>query len=124
MVAGDPDARDATLALTVGAGQLREPFEGLSHLTEHLTMAASNLEQKAIDYDGVANAYTAFDRTVYVANCAPRYVGALLRSVSSGRLAHSGGEVRRLDDATRSAARRRRGPIPTFGSGARSGVVT
>jgi len=49
VVAGDPDARDATLALTVGAGQLREPFEGLSHLTEHLTMAASNLEQKAID---------------------------------------------------------------------------
>ena len=83
VVAGDPEARDATLALTVGAGQLREPFEGLSHLTEHLTMAASNLEQKAIDYDGVANAYTAFDRTVYVANCAPRYVGALLRSVSS-----------------------------------------
>ena len=83
VVAGDPDARDATLALTVGAGQLREPFEGLSHLTEHLTMAASNLEQKAADYDGVANAYTAFDRTVYVANCAPRYIGALLRSVSS-----------------------------------------
>ena len=42
VVAGDPDARDATLALTVGAGQLREPFEGLSHLTAvsytHLTL--------------------------------------------------------------------------------------
>lgn len=83
VVASCEDAKDATLALTVGAGQLREPFEGLSHLTEHLTMNAGKLEQAAMDYDGVANAYTAFDRTVYVANCAPRYISSLLRSVSS-----------------------------------------
>ena len=78
LLASDASARDATVAATVGAGQLREPVEGLSHLTEHLVMRAGDLEAVAASFDGNANAYTAFDCTTYVASCFPSRVGRLL----------------------------------------------
>ncbi|KAH8050932.1 M16 peptidase-like protein [Aureococcus anophagefferens] len=102
LLASDASARDATVAATVGAGQLREPVEGLSHLTEHLVMRAGDLEAVAASFDGNANAYTAFDCTTYVASCFPSRVGRLLAAYGD---ALSPRTADRFDGATAAARR-------------------
>ena len=59
------------VAATVGAGQLRDlgARDGLSHLTEHLTMASLEGTVLALDGTGYSNAFTGFDRTTFYASC-------------------------------------------------------
>ncbi|KAH8069099.1 M16 peptidase-like protein [Aureococcus anophagefferens] len=124
LLASDASARDATVAATVGAGQLREPVEGLSHLTEHLVMRAGDLEAVAASFDGNANAYTAFDCTTYVASCFPSRVGRLLAAYGDA-VAADGGQGPPRGAALELELLRHRavGPLSRFGPGTKTTLL-
>ena len=79
----DSDAEaTVNVAATVGAGQLRDSpgYDGLSHLTEHLTMARLEGTVFALDTQAFANAFTGFDRTTYFASCDAKHWRSLVRA--------------------------------------------